>query len=167
MHPALLVQLVTGGKVHLKKQALDAGTKQSSQAYKSGRLTRESGMPALFWACLLCFVLNARTCSSKWILYEPIHLEQSSFLLSLWSRNFSCMESFYFDTTIEIIVYTWYTCRVLLCFALLVLLVTAARIHLKEQALDASTKQSSQAGQHNSQACLLCCGPAYLNCAHF
>jgi hypothetical protein len=37
---------------------------------------------------------------------------------------------------------------------------TATKIHLKEQALDAGTKQSSQAdkaqaGQHNSQACLL------------
>jgi hypothetical protein len=38
--------------------------------------------------------------------------------------------------------------------------VTAAKIHLKEQALDAGTKQSSQAGQHNSQACLLCFGCA-------
>jgi hypothetical protein len=56
------------------------------------------------------------------------------------------------------------------CFALLVLLVAAAKIHFEEQALVAGTKQSrkadmadrlaSQAGWQGWQACLLCFGPA-------
>ncbi len=40
---ALLVQLVAGTKIHFQEQALVTGTKQSSQADKAGRQTRQAG----------------------------------------------------------------------------------------------------------------------------
>jgi hypothetical protein len=43
-------------KTHFEKQALVAGTKQSKQANKADRPTRQSDLSNLFQACLLCFV---------------------------------------------------------------------------------------------------------------
>jgi hypothetical protein len=52
------------------------------------------------------------------------------------------------------------------CFALLVLLVAATKIHWEEQTLITATKQSSQsdrqAGWQGSWACQICFGPACL-----
>jgi hypothetical protein len=39
----MLVMLVAAAKTHIEKQALVAGTKQSKQADKAVRLTRQSG----------------------------------------------------------------------------------------------------------------------------
>ncbi len=47
----LLELLVATAKIHFEEQALVAGTKQSKQADKVGRPTRQSGLPALFCAC--------------------------------------------------------------------------------------------------------------------
>jgi hypothetical protein len=47
---ALLVLLVAAAKIHFQEQALVVGTKQSSQADKAGRRTRQLGLPALFCA---------------------------------------------------------------------------------------------------------------------
>jgi hypothetical protein len=61
------------------------------------------------------------------------------------------------------------------CFAMLLPLVVAAKIHFKEQTLATGTKQSSKAnkvrmltrqtGQKGSQACQFCYAPACLFCA--
>jgi hypothetical protein len=59
---ALLVLLVATVIIHFNEQALEVAT-------RSGRQTRQSALPALLWACLLCFVPAIFTCSSKWILY--------------------------------------------------------------------------------------------------
>jgi hypothetical protein len=48
---ALFVLFVVIAKIQLKEQGLIAGTKQGRQANKAGRPTRQSDMPALFWAC--------------------------------------------------------------------------------------------------------------------
>ncbi len=61
---ALIVLLVSAAKIHFKEQALEAGTKQSIQAVKAGRLKSQTGMPALFWADLFCFVPAFSACSS-------------------------------------------------------------------------------------------------------
>jgi hypothetical protein len=46
---AWLVLIVAAIKIHFEEQALEAGTKQSSQDDdKAGRLTRQSGLPVLF-----------------------------------------------------------------------------------------------------------------------
>jgi hypothetical protein len=71
----MLLPLVAAAKIHFKEQALATGTKQSSQANKAGRLTsqtgpkRQSGLPVLLCASMLCFVLATSTCSNKWILH--------------------------------------------------------------------------------------------------
>jgi hypothetical protein len=50
----MLVMLVAAAKMHFEKQALVAGTKQSSQDDKAGKVTRQAGM-AVGHACfVLC-----------------------------------------------------------------------------------------------------------------
>jgi len=66
-------------KKHFEEQTLVAGIKQSRQADKAGRPTRQANQQGS-WAYLLCLVHATSACSSKWILYQLMHLEQSPFL---------------------------------------------------------------------------------------
>jgi hypothetical protein len=59
---------VAAAKINFKEQALVKGTKQSSQANNTVRMTRQAGHYGR-QAYLLCFVPNASDFSSKWILY--------------------------------------------------------------------------------------------------
>jgi len=88
--PALLVLLVASTKIHLEEQALVAGTRQSSQADKAGRLTwqvdmavrmaRQSGLPALFCASYYCFLFQVDyllTKTSRAIYFSQISMERA------------------------------------------------------------------------------------------
>jgi hypothetical protein len=86
-HTALfvwLVLLVIAVKIHTEKQVLVAGTKQSKPANEANgltcRLIRQSGLPNLLQACLLCFVPAINILWLKWMFQKLICVEQSIFL---------------------------------------------------------------------------------------
>ncbi len=91
-------------KKHFEKQALVAGTKQSRQAIKAGRLTRLAGWQGSP-ACLLCFVpalfvfvpLQAPLFCLEWMFYKLICIWQSNSLRYLWLQFLFC----YFSSTIS------------------------------------------------------------------
>jgi hypothetical protein len=70
----LLVLVVAAAKIHYKEQVLVAGT------YKTGWPIRQSGLSALFWAFLLCFVPVTNDFSSKWIFTNKYTLSNLFFL---------------------------------------------------------------------------------------
>jgi len=73
-------------KTHFEKQALVAGTKQSKQANKADRLTRQSSLSNLFKACLLCFVsATIALVLLKWMFHKIKCVEQSTSLGYLWT----------------------------------------------------------------------------------
>ncbi len=72
--------LAAAEKIHFKEQAQVAGTKQSRQANKAARLARQSGLPALFWACLVGLVTATNAHFTKWIFTIDIKSLQNRLL---------------------------------------------------------------------------------------
>jgi hypothetical protein len=81
---------------HTEKQALVVGTKQSKQANKSDRLTRQAGWqgnqdclicirPACFVLCLL--LATSTLVLLKSMFHKLVHVQQSTFLRYLCSKH--------------------------------------------------------------------------------